>query len=361
MDLITMQARRIGAASEALLLVPDQEELVIRSACGTSMDSLGHRVKISSSFAGKCYSEGKTFYCPDSWEGSDLNSSSPGRIQHRSFVAVPIFKRRKIAGVIQISSFEANAFSSNQIRLFEILAGCSGSALWHLKAERELKRSNQELAQYAALISHDLKEPLRVLTCYLQLAEAQVKEARDKTTIKFLDIAIDAAFRMQGLIEGMLTYCQLERPDDKVGSADANEVLHDVVKSLDVLIKESEAEIVFRNLPKVRIYRTYLALVFQNLICNSIKYRRSESPKIVISASITNEKAEFCVADNGKGIDVKDRDLIFKMFHRSDRTCAGRGIGLATCQKIIEQNGGMIWAESTFDKGSNFYFTVPLA
>ncbi len=225
----------------------------------------------------------------------------------------------------------------------------------------ELKRSNEELQQFAYIASHDLQEPLRMISSYLQLIERRYQGKLDKDTDEFIGFAVDGAKRLQAMINGLLEYSRVETRGKPFEPTNTEEVLNHVLLSLKVAIEESAAVVTYDPLPTVRADGTQLAQVFQNMITNAVRFRREESLRIHISAKHEKNEWAFSVCDNGIGIDPQYKERIFIIFQRlhGRRQYPGTGIGLAICKRIVERHGGRMWVESEPGKGSTFYFTIP--
>lgn len=226
---------------------------------------------------------------------------------------------------------------------------------------KQLKRSNAELEQFAYVASHDLQEPLRMITSFLQLLQRRYEHQLDSDANEFIQFAVDGAARMQELVSDLLTYSRIGRKTGKFEDVDTEDILKQITFDSRVLIEENNADISYENLPVVCADYTQLVQVFQNLISNSIKYNEQERPTIHISAEKKVNDWVFKVKDNGIGIDSRHGDLVFKIFQRlhGRDEYEGTGIGLAIVKRIIEQHGGMIWYDSKPSEGSIFYFSIP--
>ena len=223
----------------------------------------------------------------------------------------------------------------------------------------ELIRSNTELEQFAYVASHDLQEPLRMVTSYLQLLENRYKDKLDKDANEFIAFAVDGSARMKTLILSLLEYSRVNKvkPFEEI---DVNQLLKDVLKNISTSIKESNAIIKIDELPKIKGDPILINQLFQNLIENGIKFREARTPEIHISGKKENNEYIFSVQDNGIGIKKEYMNKLFVIFQRlnSKEKYPGTGIGLAICKKIVEKHGGKIWVESEENKGSTFYFTI---
>ncbi len=228
------------------------------------------------------------------------------------------------------------------------------------KTMEDLKRSNRELEQFAYVASHDLQEPLRMVSSFTQLLEMKYKDELDAEALEYINFAVDGAKRMQDLINDLLAYSRVETKGGKFEDVDLEKVMDEVLFNLEITIEDNSAVITRETLP--HIYANYRQMVqlFQNLIGNAIKYRSQETPKIYISTKKENKHWLFSVEDNGIGIDNEHQKKVFEIFERlqTREEYPGTGIGLAICKKIVERHGGKIWVESKPGKSSTFYFTI---
>jgi PAS domain S-box-containing protein len=226
----------------------------------------------------------------------------------------------------------------------------------------ELERSNRELEQFAYVASHDLQEPLRMVASYTTLLAQKYEGQLDDKAKKYIAYAVDGAVRMQRLINDLLAYSRINTQDLASELTDSNAVLVETVRNLSVVISETGTIVANDDLPAVRVDASRLLLVFQNLISNAIKFRRTaDTMHIHVSATDLGHEWRFSVKDNGIGIDMKYAEKIFVIFQRLHTTqeYPGTGIGLAMCKRIVERHGGRIWFESELNKGTTFYFTIP--
>jgi signal transduction histidine kinase len=224
----------------------------------------------------------------------------------------------------------------------------------------ELARSNSDLEQFAYVASHDLQEPLRMVTAYTQLLAERYRGKLDENADKFIAYAIEGAQRMQVLIHDLLEFSRVGGTEASE-SADCNEVVKEVLQALAQAIEGSGAIVSHGELPSVWAERSQVAQVFQNLIGNALKFRWKEPPLVSVRAEKTDQHWQFSVSDNGIGIAPEYAETIFVVFHRlhGRSDYPGNGIGLAICKKIVEHNGGKIWVESEAGSGSTFKFTLP--
>jgi signal transduction histidine kinase len=298
------------------------------------------------------------------------------RVGLRSAIVAPLRVRRRVLGALTFASAEsARRYSKDDLDMAMHLAERSALAIEnsHLfaAAEREraeaqasaaaLRRSNEELEQFAYVSSHDLQEPLRNIASYAQLLASRYRGRLDSDADEFIDYIVDGARRMSGLIQDLLTYSRLIRTGPSpIAPVNAEHALNAAVNNLRKAIRESQAVITHDPLPTVLGRDVQIAQVFQNLIGNAIKYRGAEQPKIHISADMHSDECILSVSDNGIGIDPAYHTRIFGLFKRlHGRNVPGTGIGLATCKKIVEQHGGRIWVESNPGAGATFRFSLP--
>jgi light-regulated signal transduction histidine kinase (bacteriophytochrome) len=230
------------------------------------------------------------------------------------------------------------------------------------KAEDELKRSNADLEQFAYVASHDLQEPLRMVSNYTQLLEQRYRGRLDSDADEFIGFAVDGARRMQTLIDDLLEYSRVGRRGKEPRPFDSGQILQNALANLKSAVEESGARVEFDALPVMACDTSQMEKVFQNLIGNALKFRREGNPCVVrVSASEKVSESEFCIQDNGIGIESRHFERIFQVFQRlhTREKYPGTGIGLAICKKIIERHGGRIWLESSPGDGTKFFFTVP--
>jgi light-regulated signal transduction histidine kinase (bacteriophytochrome) len=243
----------------------------------------------------------------------------------------------------------------------------------------ELERSNRDLAQFAYVASHDLQEPLRMVSSYVQLLAKRYQGQLDQDADEFIGFAVEGASRMQRLISELLKYSRVGMRGKDFAPTSCETVVDQALANLQMVIQESGAVVSRDPLPTLLADELQLTQVFQNLISNAIKFRGVEPPRVHISAELRNSDFGFrnagpssqsatrnpqwlfSVRDNGIGIAPEHRDRIFGIFQRlySQAEYPGTGIGLATCKKIVEQHDGRIWVESQPGQGATFYFTIP--
>lgn len=228
------------------------------------------------------------------------------------------------------------------------------------KQAEELKRSNEDLEQFAYAASHDLQEPLRMVSSYVHLIKRRLGDALNGEIHEFMDFAIDGAARMQDLINDLLEYSRVDRSGRDFEQVDLFELVQVLETMLTNKIKESRASLKYSKLPKVKGDKSQLYSLLQNLLENAIKFRGDAAPIVEIGYKEYKDKYNIWVKDNGIGIDERFFERIFVIFQRlNNRTSySGTGIGLAICKKIVERHGGSIWVNSVSGKGSTFYFDL---
>ena len=230
-----------------------------------------------------------------------------------------------------------------------------------LKLNRQLRSSNEELEHFAYAVSHDLKEPLRMVRSFMKLLEEKYGDQLDEKALKYVSFAMDGAERMSLLIDDLLEYSRVGRQGEILQKTDLNKVLESVKALHQSTIEATGASVVWDEMPAIICEEIHIQQVFNNLVSNSLKYNRENTtPKIEISFEEQPSSWKFSVKDNGIGIDPENYSVIFDLFRRADYKSdkSGSGIGLAICKKVVQQHQGEIWVESIKDEGSSFHFTV---
>ncbi len=230
------------------------------------------------------------------------------------------------------------------------------------EANLALSRANGDLNQFAYSASHDLREPLRMVSSYVGLLENRYGPKLDQEAREFISFASEGSRRMQNLLQDLLEYTQIGHESGRaLAPVRSAEVVRSVLRDLDPAIRERRAIFDVDELPDVLGQAAQVRQVFQNLLANALKYQRaSESPQISVSATVQEEEVTFRVRDNGIGIDPQYHRYIFGLFRRlhAQNQYPGTGMGLAICERVVEQFGGRIWVESELGKGSCFCFTL---
>jgi len=230
-----------------------------------------------------------------------------------------------------------------------------------LKYTNELVRSNEELEQFAYVASHDLQEPLRMITSFLSQLEKKYSDQLDEKAHTYIDFAVDGASRMRNIILDLLEYSRVGKNNDELETIEITEIVEQAKVLLRKIIEEKNATITYKKLPTILAYRSPIVQVFQNLISNGLKYAKADvAPIIEVSAKELKNEWQFAIKDNGIGIKKEYYDKIFVIFQRlhNKEEYSGTGMGLAIVKKIVGNFGEKIWLESEEGKGSTFYFTI---
>jgi light-regulated signal transduction histidine kinase (bacteriophytochrome) len=225
----------------------------------------------------------------------------------------------------------------------------------------ELKRSNEELEQFAYVASHDLQEPLRAVASYTQLLRQRFAGKIDEETDLYLTHVLAGAARMRALINDLLDYSRLGRQSLDRSAVDTAQLLETALADLHPTLAEAAAQVRHGPLPVVSADAGQLGQLFRNLLSNAVRFRGTATPLVQIRAERAGDFWQFAVQDNGIGIDRRHHEKIFVIFQRlHGRDRPGTGIGLAICRRIVERHGGRIWVESEPGQGSTFFFTLPV-
>lgn len=321
--------------------------------------------------------------------GKMAQSTETDRILHaegvRSYLNVPLIAQGALIGSLNLGSDAVDAITPDDVKITREIADSLAIAIQQARLHeqvqqhaaeleqqaRELARSNAALEQFAYVASHDLQEPLRMVTSYLQLLERRYKGQLDTDADEFIAFAVDGATRMHQLIKDLLAFSRVGTRGAPFEVTDCQAVLKRALDNLHFSILESEATVTHDSMPTVVADPTQLGQLFQNLIGNALKFRGDHPPRIHVgaeyldpgSASESRNGGEwlFSVQDNGIGIEPQYAERIFVIFQRlhTRDDYPGTGIGLALCQRIVERHDGRIWLESEPGQGSTFYFTIP--
>ena len=226
---------------------------------------------------------------------------------------------------------------------------------------RLLEARNEDLIQFAYMVSHDLQEPLRMITSYLQLVAQRYENQLDEEATEFIGFAVDGAKRMKQLISDLLIYSRVGQKNRAFAMIDLDKVFQLVLINLGIQIREATITVTYDKLPTLVADKTQMLQLLQNLLSNAIKFRNNEDPKIHVSAYEEEDNWIIQVSDNGIGIEPKGVDKIFAIFQRLHTMdeYPGSGIGLAICKKIVQNHQGAIWVESQLGSGSVFSFSIP--
>jgi len=290
----------------------------------------------------------------DVWVGEITNRRKDGSLYDASVTIAPVVDNNGVVEnfvAVQADITERKRTEEALRHLTEVLQ----------EQTDELKRSNEELEQFAYVASHDLQEPLRMVTSFTQLLERRYGDRMDAEGREFIAYAVDGTHRMQALIHALLEYSRVGRRETSRASVDMQQVFDGVIADLGAVICESGATVTCAPLPVVEGDSIQLGQLLQNLVSNALKFRGDRLPVVQVSAERHGEEWELAVRDNGIGIDPVYADRIFVIFQRlhTHDHYQGTGIGLALCKKIVQVHGGRIWVESQSDEGATFHFTLP--
>ena len=298
------------------------------------------------------------------WRGTPA-----GHMTIERFLAAPATIGTLLVGQVAVANASRD-YTERDLRVVERLSDLYAIAVWRYRAEAELartadelERSNRELEQFAYVASHDLQEPLRMVSSFVQLLARRYEGQLDADADEFVAYAVDGASRMRQLIEDLLAFSRVGTRAQPLEPTDVEAVVAEALANLAARIAESGAEITHDPLPTVLADRNQLVQVFQNLVSNAIRFRGDASPRAHIWAEEREDEWEIAVRDNGIGLEPRHAERIFEIFKRlhTREEYPGTGIGLAICKKTIERHGGRIWVESQPGQGATFRFTLPKA
>ncbi|OHX66402.1 hypothetical protein NH26_08560 [Flammeovirga pacifica] len=237
------------------------------------------------------------------------------------------------------------------------------SEIEQLKSEIKdnVQAKNKELEEFVYIASHDLQEPLRTISSFIELLKLEYNDQLDEEALTYLNFIETGAGNMKNIITGLLDFSRIGK-DVELEEVDCNSIIHDIITDYHLAIKENDAEITSELLPHINAYSTAIRLLFQNLINNAIKFKKFNTPPEIHIECITKEEEyHFMISDNGIGIPKDKLNDIFKFFKRLNNKSQykGHGIGLAHCKKILDIHDGKIWVTSEVNEGSTFHFTLP--
>lgn len=294
--------------------------------------------------------------------GAEVDRVEAGDLSHAVVVEEAPAEITMLAG--QVDRMRARVVANASLAERARAEAMAAQVLVEEQAE-DLRRSNDELEQFAYVASHDLQEPLRKVASFCQLLERRYHGQLDERGEQYLAFAVDGAKRMQQLIQDLLTFSRVGRQSEGFRRSALEDVLAQALRQLDSALEEAGATVTHDPLPSIEGDPSLLVQLFQNLVGNAVKFRAEEAPRVHISAlrSATEGVWEFACADNGIGIDEQYVDKIFVIFQRlhGRDAYAGTGIGLAMCKKIVEHHGGRLWLDTTTRdaRGAVFRFTLP--
>lgn len=303
-----------------------------------------------------------------------------------SEIAVPILDGNRVIGVIDSEHPDKHFYTEQHLYLLETIAAMAASKILHAQAAEELRdhqknleaqinektkdlqehiqmlrKSNQDLESFAYAASHDLAEPLRTISSFLQLIKRREKDLATDTS-EFIEFAVDGAHRMKKLLDGLLTYSKVGQKTQGFTCVDLEELIRNVKASLSKTIEENKAQIIHQPLRPIYGHEITLTQLFQNIIANAIKFRfEDRTPIIHINQTDDKNYFIFEIVDNGIGMESEFFDKAFKLFGRLNtiEKYKGSGMGLAVCKRIVENHGGIIWMESNPGEGTKVFFKLP--
>lgn len=329
------------AAMSILDIAPDQEAIETRLEALDITDAQGVALNARDTFAGPLSEP------VDRKEVHLRRSDSP-----------------RAATVLSLSrqKFSVEAQSEGVVSVFEDITEEAARKRELLGLNLELSRSNEELEQFAYVASHDLQEPLRMVSSFSELLQRKYRSVLGSEGQRYIDFLTDGAFRMQELIDELLRYSRVQPPNASTRSREAlTPLVRRAMKRLQTSLDESSAEIVVGPLPTLEVAPGHIVQIFQNLLSNALKFRREVTPRVEISSRRQDGEWVISVADNGIGIDERFFSRIFLVFQRlhTRDEFEGTGVGLAIVKRIVEQHGGRVWVESQLGEGTSFHFTLP--
>ncbi len=281
----------------------------------------------------------------------------------RTYIGRKIELGKESVGALCVIFKEGAEVSVELKTIVELIASALEVEEERLLVENRLKRSNRELKHFANMATHDLKQPLRTVSSYIELLGKRYSEVLDEQAGNYIERATNGVRNMKKLLDGLMEYTRVQMGADQFQPVEIEALLSEVLADLEVKIQESGTQVNYRDLPVVRGDKRLLARLFQNLISNAITYSKEDVPPVIeVDAMVKADKWEFSVSDNGIGIEPDYQDKIFKIFERlhTEDEIPGTGIGLSVCKKIVNEHDGKIWVKSAPGEGATFYFTLPV-
>jgi signal transduction histidine kinase len=360
----TESSREIATIRSGLPLGADSaEELALvdtaRSTAAALGDELGLHIRISAADAQRSASESTRLVIVVSLIG--LAISLIVAIVVTLAISRPLRRLQASADRIAAGEMVEPGLAHRRDEIGSLSRAMTTMVRTLVQKSDELKRSNADLEQFAYVASHDLQEPLRMVSGFTGLLKRRYAGKLDADADEYIEFAVSGANRMQALINDLLSYSRVGREEVAGKPVDTQLVLDQALANLQTAIEERSALVSCGPLPTVWANHGMLVRLFQNLIGNALKFCKAERPIVRIQAEARGADWVFSVADNGIGIDPQYKDRIFLIFQRLHKQSEypGTGIGLAVCKRIVERNGGRIWLESEPGKGTTFFFTLP--
>ena len=369
-SLLTVVRETIGTEYATLSRVHEEADEYIFEAVDAPSDAdleAGDTVSLESTNCERAVETERTLVLKDVEEDAPELADRAGNAEWgiSCYLGTPVVVDGDVYGTFCFYDTEARTeeFADWEVTFVELLGNWVGAELERRRYARELEASNERLEQFADAVSHDLKEPLRMVSNYLSLIEERYADAVDEEGREFLAFAVDGADRMRAMIDGLLAYSRVETRGDPFEPVDLNAVLADVRDDLALRLEETDADLTVEDLPRVEGDPDQLRQVFQNLLDNALEYSGDEPPRIRVGAEPAGTERVVTVSDEGIGIDPDDQERIFGVFQRlhSHEERAGTGIGLALCERIVDRHGGEIRVDSEPGEGATFSVTLPSA
>ena len=373
-----------------IYLIDDKKQLVQRAAHGPKspeyIDILNPIIiKLGEGIVGNVAASGEPELIEDTSIDPRYIVDDASRL---SEIAVPIKIGDKILGVIDSEHHEKNFYSIFHLDILMTIASMVATKLEQARAQEELEnykknlesiieektqkltqtlerleRSNKTYEQFNTILSYDLLEPLRMISGHVQLLNKRHKKDLPEAAQEYINYAVTGAKKIDTLIKDLLSYSKIGRTNTPFVEVDIQQILEHIEKNLATEIHDSDAYILYQDLPTIKARNTLVFLLFQNLVENAIKFRREEDTPIIEISAIEKEFVwEFCIKDNGIGLPIeeKKRKELFNVFEQFNpvENGTGSGLGLAIARNVIQQHDGNIWAENNADKGASFFFTI---
>ena len=358
-----------GAFARVWTIASEEDVLELQGSAGlyTHLNGVHGRIRVGAFKIGRIAQERLPHLTND--VANDPWISDPDWARREGMVAFagyPLVVENKLVGVLGV--FARHALGQDALKALESVSATIAISIQRNHAQEELaqsagelKRSNEDLEQFAYVASHDLRSPLNTVIRFTELVLSRKAKLLDEEMKRLLNMVLGSAKRMADLISALLNYSRLNDVEtDEIKPVSSLTACRDAVANLRTAIEETQAQIECEELPEVLANSAQLTQVFQNLLSNAINYRGEAAPFIRVSAERQKNSWQFSVADNGPGIASEYHEVIFEPFkrlHGHDRP--GSGIGLAFCRKFLEREGGRIWVESEEGKGATFRFTLP--
>jgi signal transduction histidine kinase len=355
-EIATIRAgQALGAETAAEIVRVD----AVRETAATIDDAIGLHIRISAADAQKSASDSTQFVIVASLIGIAISLAVA--IAVTLGISVPLRRLRTASNRIAAGEVVEPGYTNRRDEIGSLSRAMTTMVRSLNKQAAELKRSNADLEQFAYVASHDLQEPLRMVSGFTGLLKRRYGGKLDADADEYIEFAVSGANRMQSLINDLLSYSRVGREEVAAKAVDTQAALDQALANLQTAIEDRSAMVSCGQLPTVWANHGMLVRLFQNLIANALKFCKADRPIVRIEAEARGGDWVFSVADNGIGVDPQYKDRIFLIFQRLHKQSEypGTGIGLAVCKRIVERNGGRIWLESEPGKGTTFFFTLP--